>query len=51
MIAYRILVGKSEGRYIHVGGRMILRWILEKQDEVIWTGFIWLRMGTSGGLL
>jgi hypothetical protein len=33
---------------IHV---TILKWILEKQDGVIWTRLIWLRMGTSGGLL
>jgi hypothetical protein len=25
--------------------------ILEKQDDVLWTGSIWLRIGTSGGLL
>jgi hypothetical protein len=25
--------------------------VLEKQDRVVWTGFIWLRMGASGGLL
>jgi hypothetical protein len=40
MNAYSILVGKPEGkrplgRYIHVGGRMILKLILEKQDGVI----------------
>jgi hypothetical protein len=28
-----------------------LKWILEKQNEVVWTGLIWLRIGTSGGLL
>jgi hypothetical protein len=36
--AYRILVRKPEGK-------------LEGQDEVVWTGSIWLRIGTSGGLL
>jgi hypothetical protein len=25
----------------------ILRWILEKYDMVLWTGFIWLRIGTN----
>jgi hypothetical protein len=34
-----------------VGERKILKWILEEQDGVAWTGFIWLRIGTSGGLL
>jgi hypothetical protein len=28
-----------------------LRWILEGQDGVMWTGFIWLKMETSGGFL
>jgi len=27
----------------------ILEWILEKCDEELCTGFIWLRIGTSGG--
>jgi hypothetical protein len=53
--AYRILVEKPEGKIpvgrLNVGGRMILRWILEKQDGVVWTGLMWLRIGTSGGLL
>jgi hypothetical protein len=31
--------------------RIILKWILKKQDEGMWTGFIWLRIGTSGRLL
>jgi hypothetical protein len=30
---------------------IILEWSFEKQDEVLWTGFIWLRIVTSGGLL
>jgi hypothetical protein len=32
-------------------GRIILRWILERYDGMVWTGLIWLRIGTSGGLL
>jgi hypothetical protein len=32
-------------------GRITLRWILEKQDWVAWTGFIWPRIETSDGLL
>jgi len=29
----------------------MLEWILDKFDRKMWTGFIWLRMVTSGGLL
>jgi hypothetical protein len=32
-----------------VGGWTILKWILEKWDGMV--GLIWLRIGTSGGLL
>jgi hypothetical protein len=28
-------------------GRKILKWILKKQGVPMWTGFIWLRKGTS----
>jgi hypothetical protein len=33
------------------GGWTILKWILERQDGMEWIGLIWLRIGTSGGLL
>jgi hypothetical protein len=33
-----------------IGGRTILRWIIEYQDGVVWTGFIWLWIGTTGGI-
>jgi hypothetical protein len=52
---YKALVRKlkerdhSEER--DVIGRIILEWILERYDGVVWTGLIWLRIGTSGGLL
>jgi hypothetical protein len=37
---------------VDVDGRIILRWILEKYNGVVWTGgFICLKIGTSGGLL
>jgi len=32
-------------------GRIILRWILRKWDVGVWSGLIWLRIGTGGGLL
>jgi len=34
-----------------VDGKIILEWILVKKGGKVWTGFIWLRAGTSGGLL
>jgi hypothetical protein len=34
-----------------VGGTIILKWILEKQNGLVWTGFIWIMTGTSGELL
>jgi hypothetical protein len=53
--AYRVLVGKSAGKS-HLedpglDGRIILRWIFRKWDVGIWTGLIWLRIGTNGGHL
>jgi hypothetical protein len=52
--AYRILVVKPEGerplgrprRRWEGNIKMDLRW-----DGVVWNGLIWLRIGTSGGLL
>jgi len=32
-------------------GRIILRWIFKKWDMGVWTGSIWLRIGTGGGHL
>jgi hypothetical protein len=48
--AYRILVGKLEGK------RPRCRWVdnIEmdlRSDGVVWTGLVWLRIGTNGGLL
>jgi hypothetical protein len=53
-IAYRLLVGKPEGK--RPLGRPTRRWVDNiKMDlrygGVIWTGLIWLRIGTSGGIL
>jgi hypothetical protein len=54
-IAYRLLVGKAEGKRALGGPRrrwwIILRWILERWDGVMWTGLVWLRIGTGGELL
>jgi hypothetical protein len=34
-----------------VGGRIIVKWILEKYYAVVWTGLIGLSIETSGGLM
>ena len=31
-----------------VDGRIILTWIFRKWDVGVWTGLIWLRIGTGG---
>jgi hypothetical protein len=53
--AYRVLVGRPEGRRPH--GRPRRRWEdnikmdLQDMGWGAWTGLIWLRIGTGGGLL
>jgi hypothetical protein len=54
--AYRILVEKPEGR--RPLGRPRRRWVdnikmnlREREDGVVWTVLIWLRIGTSGRLM
>jgi hypothetical protein len=34
-----------------IDGWTILKWIRERYDGMVWIGLIWLRIGTSGGLL
>jgi hypothetical protein len=53
---YRILVRKPEGK--RPLGRPRHRWVdsieidlKEREDGMVWTGSICLRIGTSGGLL
>jgi hypothetical protein len=42
-----------EGRYysedLGINGWIILDWIMGKEGVEVSTGFIWLRIGTSGG--
>jgi hypothetical protein len=49
--AYIILVRKCEGKRnlddLGVYGKIILQWILGKEDGKAWTGCIWLRLGAS----
>jgi hypothetical protein len=53
--SYRLLVGKPEGKSLLERPRrrwgIILGWILERWDGVMWTGLVWLRIGTGGELL
>jgi hypothetical protein len=37
--------------HLEIGGRIILKLIVDRKDEVAWTGFILLRIRISGGIL
>jgi hypothetical protein len=47
--------GKLNGRVhsedLGIDRRIILEWISGEKDEKLWIRFIWLRIGTSEGLL
>jgi hypothetical protein len=53
--AYRLLVGNPEGKRPlesqDVGGWIILGWVFERCDGVMWTGLVWIKIGTGGELL
>jgi len=34
-----------------INGKIILRWIFKMWHVGVWTGSIWLRMGTGGGVV
>jgi hypothetical protein len=34
----------------NMGGWLILSWTLQRQDRMVWSGCVWLRIGSSGGL-
>jgi len=36
---------------LDVDGKIILDWIFGKEYGKVWTGLIWLRTGTYGGIL
>ena len=53
---YRVLVGRAEERGVNLedlceDDKIILKWILKKQDGKSWTVFDLLWIGTGGGLL
>jgi len=43
--------GKSRLGDPGVDGRIISRWIFRNWDVGVWTGSMWLRIGTGGGHL
>jgi hypothetical protein len=53
--AFKILAGKPEGKRLF--GRSRHKWEgnirmdLREMGWMLWTGFMWLRIGTIGGLL
>lgn len=54
-IAYKFWVGQpgERGRLEGLGieERIILKWMIKKQDGRAWTGLLWLSIGTSSRLL
>jgi hypothetical protein len=40
---------KDITRKTDIGGTVILKWILERQDGAVWIGLMWLKTGTSAG--
>ena len=52
---HRVLVEKPEGKRPlgdpDVDGRVILTWIFKKWEELVRTGWSWIRIGTRGGHL
>jgi hypothetical protein len=45
------LEGRDHLEDLDIDGKIILECILGKYDVKLWTGFIWLRIGSSGGAL
>jgi hypothetical protein len=42
---------RSHSADLGVNRKIILEWILGTQRGKVWTGCIWLRIGSSGGVL
>jgi hypothetical protein len=45
------LKGRDHSEDLGVDGRITLECIFEKLNVKMWTGFIWFRIRSSGGLL
>jgi hypothetical protein len=45
------LKGRDNSEDLGVDGMIILELILGKQGGKVWTEFVWIRIGTNGGLL
>jgi hypothetical protein len=45
------LKGRDHSKDLGVDGQVILKCTLRKLGERVWTGFIWLTIGTGAGLL
>jgi hypothetical protein len=43
--------GRDYSGDLDVDGRIILEWILGRYGGNLWTGYIWLRIGSSDGPL
>jgi hypothetical protein len=43
--------GRDHSEDLGIDGKIILEWMLGKQDEKAWTGCIWFRIGTNGQAL
>jgi len=44
------LKGRDHFEDLGMDGKITLQWVLGKQSGKIWNRFIWLRIGTNGGV-
>jgi hypothetical protein len=52
--SWRFFVGRPERDHLEdlgVDGRIVIKCIFKKYYGEAWTGLIWFRLGTGGGLL
>jgi hypothetical protein len=41
---------KFKTQFLKVDGRIILKWIFKSAEGEAWTGLIWVKIGTGGGV-